>query len=204
MLHVVALVGIDGAGKTTQARLLAEWLTAQGTVALYLRNAGGRRWCNRLATGLGLRDAESLFGTSGMLMIEAVLRWLAIARALVWTTLTRRFAVMDRYVWCQYASVTARGRRPGRLLRLLFGVFPAPQLVCYLAMPAEVAQRRVEHRGTDHEELAHLAAMAAAYQEMASEAGFVVVDATGPLDVVQQRLRTVVREHLPALATLGA
>jgi hypothetical protein len=42
--RVIALVGIDGSGKTTQAHRLAATLTAQGTPATYWQNAAGRRW----------------------------------------------------------------------------------------------------------------------------------------------------------------
>lgn len=37
----ISFEGIDGAGKTTQARLLAEWLTGRGHVVTALREPGG-------------------------------------------------------------------------------------------------------------------------------------------------------------------
>ena len=43
-LRTIALVGIDGSGKTTQAHHLAAELSARGLRATYRRNAGGRRW----------------------------------------------------------------------------------------------------------------------------------------------------------------
>jgi thymidylate kinase len=104
---VIAIVGIDGAGKTTQAQRLAEWLSDNGHPADYWQNAGGRRWFGRLARRVGARDEQALFGVGGMLLIEAVLRWLAIARALVRSRLRQRIAIMDRYSWCQYASIRA-------------------------------------------------------------------------------------------------
>src|SRR5687767_4020676 len=82
-LRTVALVGIDGSGKTTQAHQLAAVLAAQGLPATYRRNAGGRRWFGRLATALGRRDGEHLLGRKTMLLVESVLRWLAILRTLL-------------------------------------------------------------------------------------------------------------------------
>ena len=192
MLHIVALVGIDGAGKTTQARLLAEWLTTQGAAALYLRNAAGRRWCNRLAVRLGLRDGDALFGRAGMLTIESVLRWWVIASGLRQARRTGSIAVMDRYAWCQYANIRARGARGERLARLLYRAFPTPELTCFLAVPPTLAHTRVEARGTDHEELAGLVAGDAAYRSMIEEGNFAVIDASGSVEVVAQRLRAVV------------
>ena len=62
---VVALVGIDGSGKTTQAMRLAAALCAAGVPARYGRNAGGRRFLGRVARKLGRDDAVSLLGQPG-------------------------------------------------------------------------------------------------------------------------------------------
>jgi thymidylate kinase len=71
-LHaVVAIVGVDGAGKTTQAHLLAAWLAAAGYAADYWQNAGGRRWFGRLAQFFGRPDAQALLGVGGMLFVES-------------------------------------------------------------------------------------------------------------------------------------
>src|SRR3954454_2205298 len=87
-LRTVALVGIDGSGKTTQAHQLATALAARGLPAAYRRNASGRRWFGRLAGKLGRRDGEHLLGRRAMLLIESVLRWLAILRTLLRRTVT--------------------------------------------------------------------------------------------------------------------
>jgi dTMP kinase len=111
-LRTVALVGIDGSGKTTQAHVLADVLAAEGLPATYRRNAGGRRWFGRIATAFGRRDADDLLGRRAMLVIESLLRWLAILRTLVRRAMTREIAIMDRYAVCQYASLRAHGARP--------------------------------------------------------------------------------------------
>ncbi|MBN1171266.1 MAG: thymidylate kinase, partial [Micromonosporaceae bacterium] len=162
----MALIGMDGAGKTTQARLLTDWLASRAVVAGYWRNAGGRLWFGRLARRLGLADAEALLGRRGMLLVEAVLRWLAIASALGCSMVSRRVAVMDRYAYCQYASIRARTGQRERLVRWAFGVFPAPTVVCYLAIPPEQARSRIGARGDDDEDLDHLIAVDAAYRAL--------------------------------------
>jgi thymidylate kinase len=194
---VIALVGIDGSGKTTQARRLADALTAAGVPATYWQNAGGRRWFSRLARRLGERDAQRLLGRRGLLVVESVLRWLAIARALGRSRLTRRAAVMDRYAVCQYASIRAHGgRRPGeRLARLAYRIFPPPDITFLLAVEPQEAFRRIEMRGTDHEDLRYLAAAQDAYQALPEYAGFAVVDANPPLD----RVTRAIFDRVPAL-----
>ncbi|MEV6695270.1 dTMP kinase [Micromonospora sp. NPDC051196] len=180
-LRAIALVGIDGSGKTTQAQLLADALNAAGHCATYHRNAGGRRWLGRAAHRLGRPDAQRLVGRDGMLLVESVLRWLAIAMALLGCWLTGRLAVMDRYAVCQYASLRAHGgQRWERLVRAAYRIFPQPQVTFLMAVDPAEAYRRIERRGTDQESLAYLAAADHAYRTLPEYPTFVVVDATRP------------------------
>ncbi|MFI5492996.1 thymidylate kinase [Actinoplanes sp. NPDC051859] len=202
--RTIALVGIDGSGKTTQAHLLATALAAQGLPASYRRNAGGRRWFGRLAAVLGRRDGEHLLGRKAMLFVESVLRWLAILRTLLRRRLTGEIAVMDRYAVCQYASIRAHAKtpRPERLnraerrARLAYRVFPRPEVTFLLAVDPAVAYDRIERRGYDHEEMSYLRAAAAAYRALPEHADFVVIDANGSPEQVQASMLA----HLSALA----
>jgi len=195
-LRTVALVGIDGSGKTTQAHQLATALAARGLPATYRRNAGGRRWFGRLATALGRRDGEHLLGRRTMLFVESVLRWLAILRTLLRRTVTREVAVMDRYAYCQYASLRAHGAGPAaeRRARWAYRLFPPPDLTFLLAVDPAVAYDRIETRAYDHEEMSYLTAAAAAYRSLPEYPDFVVIDANGtPAEVA-----AAIRAHLPA------
>ncbi|SCL41605.1 thymidylate kinase [Micromonospora pallida] len=199
-LRAVALIGIDGSGKTTQAHRLADVLTVAGLPATYHRNAGGRAWLGRLAQRLGRRDAQALLGNRGMLIVESVLRWLAIARALLGALLTGRTAVMDRYAVCQYASLRAHGgrRRGERLARLAYRLFPAPQVTFLLAVEPGEAYRRIERRGTDHEPIDYLVAADAAYRSLPEFPTFVVIDANRTPDEVTRQIRDHLAAWLPA------
>ena len=205
-LRTVALVGIDGSGKTTQARLLATALAAEGLPATYRQNAGGRRWFGRLATTLGRRDGEQLLGRKAMLFVESVLRWGAILRTLLRRRRTGEISIMDRYAVCQYASIRAHAKnpRPERLnraerrARLAYRVFPAPDVTFLLAVDPAVAYDRIERRGYDHEEMSYLRAATAAYEALPEHAGFVVVDANGTPEQVQQALLDHLRAREPA------
>jgi dTMP kinase len=199
-LRTVALVGIDGSGKTTQARLLAAELGRSGVPATYHQNAGGRRWFGRLAERFGRTDAQDLLGRRFMLLVESVLRWLAIARALLRRARSGDVAVMDRYAVCQYASLRARGRgRWGeRLARAAYAVFPRPDVTFLLAVRPETAWQRVEDRGYDHEDLGQLRAADTAYRGLPEYAGVVVVDANGTLDQVAAEIRGHLAAYLPA------
>jgi dTMP kinase len=179
--RTVALVGIDGSGKTTQARLLAAALAEAGWPASYRRNAGGRHWFGRLAAALGRRDAEDLLGRPIMLAIESLLRWLAILRTVLRRAVTGEIAIMDRYAVCQYASLRAHEASSAaeRRARLAYRPFPRPDVTVLLAVDPAVAYERIEARGYDHEELSYLRAAAAAYRALPEYRDFVVVDANG-------------------------
>ncbi|XVV14034.1 dTMP kinase [Actinoplanes sp. CA-131856] len=189
-LRTIALIGIDGSGKTTQAHRLADELAAAGLPAVYRRNAGGRHWVGKVAVRLGKRDAEDLIGRRGMLFVESVLRWLAMLRTLLWRVLTGGVVVMDRYAYCQYASLRARGARPAaeRRARLAYRFFPRPDVTFLLAVDPAVAQRRIDARGYDHESMAYLTAADAAYRSLPEFASFVVIDANGTPDEVSAAL----------------
>ncbi|GIJ27520.1 thymidylate kinase [Micromonospora qiuiae] len=190
-LRTVALIGIDGSGKTTQARHLAQMLTVAGHPATYHRNAGGRRWLGRAAYRLGRPDAQALLGRTGMLVVESVLRWLAIASALLGGLLSGRVAVMDRYAACQYASLRAHGgtQRWEGLVRAAYRLFPRPQVTFLLAVDPTEAYRRIERRGTDHESLGYLTAADLAYRTLPEYPTFVVIDAGRSVQEVAREIQ---------------
>ena len=193
----IALVGADGSGKTTQAHRLADALTASGLHAHYRRNAGGRHWFGKLAVRLGRADGDDLLGRRAMLLVESVLRWLAILRTLLRRSVTGEIAVMDRYAVCQYASLRARGARPAAeyRARLAYRLFPAPDITFLLAVDPAVAHDRIDARGYDHEEMSYLRAAAEAYRSLPEYPGFVVVDANG----TPEQVTAAIRAHLPAV-----
>ncbi|AEV82163.1 thymidylate kinase [Actinoplanes sp. SE50] len=184
--RTIALVGIDGSGKTTQARMLAAAMTRAGTPARYRQNAGGRARLGRLAVRLGREDAVGLLGRRGLLLMESVLRWLAIARTLLRRAVRREVTVMDRYAVCQYASVRAhRGTAAAeRRARLAYRVFPRPDVTLFLAVDPGVARARIELRGRDSESLEYLTAADMAYRQLPEFAEFTVIDANGSPDQV--------------------
>jgi dTMP kinase len=200
--RTIALVGIDGSGKTTQAHRLADDLAAEGLNAAYRRNAGGRRWFGRLAARLGRGDdADDLLGRRAMLFAESVLRWLAILRTLLRRALTGEITVMDRYAVCQYASLRARAARPAaeRRARWAYRLFPRSDVTFLLVVDPQVAHDRIEARGYDHETTDYLGAAAAAYRSLPEYGSFVVIDANATPAEVAAEIRS--RLPLPAPVT---
>lgn len=193
----IALIGIDGAGKSTAARQLAGLLARRGYRVKLRRNAGGRKWLDNLARRRG-STAEKLLGRRGLSLFETVVRAAALLRTLV-RCRPADIEIHDRYLYCQLALNRARECPPGRLLRLLGRVIPAPGLVLYLDVAPERALARVGSRGTDVESLEDLRAFAAGYRSLADFASFRVIDANGSPDEILARVEAA----LPAAVRAG-
>ena len=210
-LRTVALVGVDGSGKTTQAHRLAAELAALGLPATYRRNAGGRRWFGRLATALGRRDAEHLLGRRELLLVESVLRWLAIARTLLRRAVTGEIAVMDRYAACQYASLRAHAAVPARSAGAgasgspgwHTASFPAPDVTFMLVVDPAVAYDRIEAAWVRPRDDGLPDAATAAYRALPEYGTFVTVDASGEPDEVSAAIQAHLAAWLPAPAELA-
>jgi hypothetical protein len=129
---------------------LADWLTATGTPARYHRNAAGRVVLRRVAQRFGRRDAEDLLGVRLFLVHRDAGALAGDRPGAVAVPADRHGRGEDRYTYCQYTSITVRGGRQ-RWARMLFSVFPAADLVCYLAVPPAVARATGRGAGKDHE-----------------------------------------------------
>jgi thymidylate kinase len=132
-----------------------------------------------------------------MLLVESLLRGLAIGRALLCARLRHRVAVMDRYTVCQYASIRAHRRwhwRQGlgeRLARAMYRPFPEPDVTFLLDVDPTEAYRRIEARGTDHENLDFLISSSQAYHELPEAKDFVLIDANSEADEVTHAILAV-------------
>lgn len=197
---IIALVGVDGAGKTTQARLLVDDLAASGVRVARFHNPAGRRSMGRLAARTGRRTPVELLGRRGRLTVEVSVRAWRIAIAILTSRLMRQAAVMDRYACCQIALARARDDPGAGLVERAMRRFAHADLVCFLAVEPTIAHARVLARGEDREDLAELVALDAAYRALPDFASFALIDAgRGPGDV-RAEIRAVLAERLPALA----
>lgn len=194
---LVALVGIDGSGKTTVAKALAAELRGRERVR-YFENAGGRPPLNWVARRLGHPDAHAWLGTGRLEAVEQRFRHAIMRLAAAWSRLPGdRVAVLDRWTVCQYAAMRARGGTDSAA-RTRYAVLPWPDAVVFLDLPPEVARQRLRARGKDVDELAWLQAADAAYRSLPEWPSFTVVDADRPLAEVLADVRLVAARRPPA------
>lgn len=184
MARLVAIVGIDGSGKTTQAKALVSHLRGQGVRARYFENAGGRPPINWLARRLGHGDGEDWLGAEALEAVEQRVRHLMMVIASTWSRLPgERVAVLDRWTVCQFAAMRARGRADA-VARHRYRGLPWPDEVFFLDVAPDLARRRLVARGRDVDTLEWLLAADAAYRSLPEWGQLQVVDGRGPVEQV--------------------
>lgn len=185
MHRLVAIVGIDGSGKTTLAKTLVAQLRSEGRRVRSFENAGGRPPLNWLARRLGHDDAQKWLGTARLEAIEQRFRHVPMRLAATWARLPgERIAILDRWTVCQYAAMRARGSEDASARRR-YRRLPWPDHVLFLDVSPEQAHARLRQRGTDVDELDWLHAAYAAYRSLPEWDALTVIDGAGsPADVV--------------------
>lgn len=185
--RLIALVGIDGSGKSHQAAIAAARIRASGHRARAFENPGGRPVIDGIARMLGREDGAALVGKRARTASETVIRAAAIARAVLWARATGGTAVLDRYAVCQLATMRARGEQP-RAVHRLARLAPAPSVTVWLQVPVSTAQQRIETRGTAAESSEWLTAFATAYEYLRADWQLIPIDGDAPPAVVATRV----------------
>ncbi|HIW62915.1 MAG TPA: thymidylate kinase [Candidatus Stackebrandtia excrementipullorum] len=190
----IAVIGVDGAGKTTQARRLTDWLRATGQPATYRMAAGGRRILGNAAQYLGRNDSVALLGPELALRTETLIRHVNL-------TLSQRAIVLvaDRYNLCQFARTRMLDPDLEPWVRRTLARHPRPDLTIYLSIPPEVAATRIKRRGIDVEPVHGLVRLDAAYRSLPEADDFLYLDADRTPDAVSVDIRKLVRSALPEL-----
>jgi dTMP kinase len=192
----VSLEGIDGSGKSTQARLLAE---ALGPDTVLIREPGGTDAAERVRALLadpGL-EVEPLAELLLFLAARADLTARVVRPALE----AGRHVVSDRFADSSVAyQGAARGLGVGEVISLTDAATEGlwPDLTVLLRVDPEVGIQRAD--GDDRLESEGLElqrAVADAYEEIAAIAAdrFVVVDGEGSVEEVQARVMNAVDAH---------
>jgi dTMP kinase len=139
--------GIDGCGKSTQAKRLCRALESEGRAPLHLREPGSTRAGERIRAVL-LEPGVELSPAVELLLFVAARR--AMLDELVRPALARgRDVVCERFHAATFAyQGTAGGLNEEAVLELLlrWANEPAPELVLVLELPPEEAARRLAAR----------------------------------------------------------
>ena len=193
---LIVLDGPDGCGKSTQVRMLCQWLLDQGTDAIALRDPGDTEIGERIRKILLSRNSRNMDTMTELLLYMA-------CRAQLWSQRIKpalqagRWVVMDRWVssTCAYQG-HAGGYGIDRVLAIAENALERiwPDLTVILDVGVEVAAGRmgedldrIEQRGDDY----HQKVQEGFLRLAETNSGFVVVDARVSVEAVHEH---VVRE----------
>ena len=198
----VVLEGVEGAGKSTQARLLAEWLERIGVPYLHTREPGG--------TPLGEEVRRLLLHGDDMPARAELLLYLAARAALVEREIrpaleSGRFVLADRFGLSTLAYQGSGRGLPHEAVKALHAFATGgiePDLTILLDVPVELgAQRRAGPEGSDRIERAGAvfhARVAEAYRLLSrSEEGIELVDGTRRPEAVHASVVALLRARFP-------
>jgi len=195
--------GPDGAGKSTQIRMLIEYLKAQGAALAVTRDPGGTPIGDKVRAIL-LDNAHGEMAVECELMLYMASRAQLVHQVIRPALDKRQCVLCDRYVSATIAYQGAGGIAAGPIGRLAEiatgGLWP--DLTIILDIPSEIGLGRVgssggadrmEAKGLEfHRKVRQLFLDQAA----AEPARFAVVDANGSPDEVHQRMVQTLMERL--------
>lgn len=193
----VSLEGIDGSGKSTQARLLAE---ALGPETVLIREPGGTEAAERIRDLLA--DPALELDPLAELLLFLAARADLTARVIRPALDAGRTVVSDRFADSSVAyQGAARGLGVGEVISLTDAATEGlwPDLTVLLRLDPEVGIQRAD--GSDRFESEGLdlqSAVAEAYEEIAQIASdrIAIVDADGSVEDVHRRVMEAVQAQL--------
>jgi len=205
----ITFEGPDGSGKTTQIRLLYQYLQERGYPVYLTREPGGT------SIGDQIRTVLHDVGNTEMRPEAEILLYSASRAQLVGQVIRPRLAAGEIVLCDRYAESTLAYQGYGRQLDLPMlrdiTAFATgglrPDLIIYLDLPVEEGLRRrlaahqvdgAEWNRLDQEEAAFHRRVRAGYLQMAAAEPdrWLVLDAAQPVDVVQRHIREAVIARL--------
>ncbi|RKH37999.1 dTMP kinase [Corallococcus sicarius] len=140
---LIAIEGIDGAGKTTQAERLAVALTSAGHSVLRTKEPTDSKWGRQLRASavsgrLNAADELELFLKDRQEHVRTVLKPAIDAGQIV---------IVDRYYFSTVAYQGVRGLDPQEILSRNEVFAPKPDLLVLLEVDAKVGLQRIRLRG---------------------------------------------------------
>jgi dTMP kinase len=204
---IIAIEGTDGVGRSTQIRLLREWLEVQG---YGVAETGWTRSALMQPT-IELAKASNTLNKLTFVLLYATDFADRLEKEII-PALKGGFVVLsDRYIFSALARAGVRGVDRA-WLRSLYGFAIAPHLVFYLKTDVDTLIRRVlAARGMDFWESgmdlkgaddiydsfrSYQGKLLREYTSMADEFGFRVLDARQSIDAIQDDLRRQVQAFL--------
>ena len=198
--------GGDGTGKSTQIDLFCQWLCQQGHQVVACRDPGSTP-LGEVIRDLLLHRHDLEIGRRSEMLLYMAARSQLVTELIAPALQAGKTVVADRYL---LANVVYQGYGGGLDVQALWEVGRVatggltPALTMVLDLPAEVAAARIQ-RNPDRMEMQGLEFHTRVREGFLTEARrqpeqIVVVDASRPIDIVQEGLRVAAQRVLNRIA----
>ncbi len=192
---LIVIEGIDGTGKSTQAKRLGDWFTANDREIVLSREPTAGPWGKKLresaATGrLSPADELEYFLEDRRQHVEEL-----IAPALA----AGKVVILDRYYFSTMAYQGARGFNPAEIRQKNEIFAPVPDLLLIMDLDVDRALERIGARGdvaNEFEKRENLERCRELFLSLKDEPFARVIDSSGNLDEVAERVCEAVRRAL--------
>ena len=197
---LIAIEGTDGVGRSTQIRLLREWLEVQGYGVV---ETGWTR-SELMQPTIELAKSSNTLNKLTFVLLYATDFADRLEKEIIPALKAGFIVLSDRYIYTAMARAGLRGV-DRTWIRNLYGFAIAPHLVFYLKIDEKtLIQRVLQARGMDYWESgmdlklgddiyesfrAYQKALLREYASMADEFNFRMLDARRKVDVIQEELR---------------
>ena len=204
---LIAVEGTDGVGRSTQIRLLREWLEVQGYGVI---ETGWTR-SELMQPTIDLAKASNTLNKLTFVLLYACDFADRLEKEIIPALKAGFIVLADRYIYTAIARAGVRGV-DSEWIRRLYGFAIAPHLVFYLNIDAQALVRRVlEAGGMEYWESGmdmkagddifdnfrnYQRHLLKEYAAMADEFGFRVLDGKKPINFIQEDLRRQIGEFL--------
>jgi dTMP kinase len=184
----IVLDGIDGTGKSTQARRLGDWFISQGREVVLSWEPTDGPW------GAKLRASAS----SGRLSPEDELQYFLndrrqhVEELIVPSLAAGKVVILDRYYFSTMAYQGARGLDPAEIRILNEQFAPVPDFLFILDLDVDAALARIGARGdiaNEFEKRESLERCREIFLSLKDEPFTRIIDSSGSLDEVEARIR---------------
>jgi dTMP kinase len=197
----ITLEGIEGAGKSSVAKYVADWLAGQGIAVRLTREPGGTPLAERVRAIALERGTEQVSAVTETLLMFAA-RALHVENVIVPALRAGQWVVCDRFTDATRAyQGSGRGVDAALIDTLARAVHPqlAPDCTLLLDLPAAAGLARARERGGggadrfEAETVSFFEKVRAGYLTLARRepARIQIIDAAGPLNEVQQQVARI-------------
>jgi dTMP kinase len=187
----IVIEGIDGTGKSTQARRLAGWFEGLGREVVLSREPTDGPW------GWKLRESANSGRLSAAEELEYFLndRRQHVSEKILPALAAGKVVILDRYYFSTMAYQGARGFDPQSIRRANEQFAPVPDLLLILDLDVDNALARIGHRGDEANEFEQHEALQRCrdiFLTLCDEPFARVIDSDGTLDEVTGRIHAAV------------